>query len=436
MLLLAGWLGWGHAGGTVVRAQQPFVPEPSTAPVFAPPPAEAPLATMRPLSLADLEQMAVQANPSLAQARHRVSAARGEWLQAGLLPNPVVGYSGEEMGDDNTAGKQGGFVAQEFITAGKLKLNRAVASHEIARLEQEAAAQQYRVLTDVRTSFYAALVAQHRTSLTEQLARIGQESVVTADALLRAKEASRVGLLQSRVEANNARILLDNARNDHLAAWRRLQSVVGMPELPPATLLGEIGSTGAMLEWEAALAQLTTSSPEMAAAAAEVHRARCAVERAAAGRYPDIATRASVHRDNTTGQDIAGVEIGMALPIFDRNQGNLQKAHAELAAAQRNLDRVRLGLHHRLASVFQQYANARQQADRYRDEILRDAKESLGLVTEGYRNGEFGYLDLLTAQRTYFESNLAYLDALLQMHTARSKIDGFLLSESLGSTNE
>jgi cobalt-zinc-cadmium efflux system outer membrane protein len=80
--------------------------------------------------------------------------------------------------------------------------------------------------------------------------------------------------------------------------------------------------------------------------------------------------------------------------------------------------------------VFRLYATAYQQYENYRDSILPDAKETLDLVTDGYRQGEFSYLTLLTAQRTYFESNLAYLDSLLDVKASRASIEGFLLNES------
>jgi cobalt-zinc-cadmium efflux system outer membrane protein len=49
----------------------------------------------------------------------------------------------------------------------------------------------------------------------------------------------------------------------------------------------------------------------------------------------------------------------------------------------------------------------------------------------GYREGELDYLTVLMAQRTYFQSNLAYLDALGNARKAAIEIDGFLLTGSL-----
>ena len=100
-------------------------------------------------------------------------------------------------------------------------------------------------------------------------------------------------------------------------------------------------------------------------------------------------------------------------------------------AAQADARRAELDLRQRLASAYQRYANARQQVANYRADILPDVKTALDLVSNGYRKGEIGYSVMLTAQRTYFQTNLAYLDSVVQLRESSELIDGLLLSESL-----
>ena len=119
------------------------------------------------------------------------------------------------------------------------------------------------------------------------------------------------------------------------------------------------------------------------------------------------------------------------MPIFNRNQGNIRRAQAELMAAQNEVQRVQLDLQQRLAAVFEQYTTARYQVEKYSRDILPNAQASLDLANKGYRQGEYNYLSLLTAQRTYFQTNLIYLDALRELRTAATAIEGNLLSGSL-----
>lgn len=383
------------------------------------------------MTLADLEAMAERCNPTLVQASARVQAARGQYVQVGLYPNPVIGYQGSEMGNEGRAGQQGGFIGQEVVTAGKLRLNRDVASQEIRQAEYAWQAQRFRVLTDVRRGFYEVLVAQRALELTEQLVRIGDQGVKAAEELRKAKEVARTDVLQARIEADSAKILLERARNRYTGAWRSLAAVVGDPALQPIPLAGGLQDGMVQLTWEDTVNRLLSTSPQLAGAQAGVARAQAALSRECAGRIPNVDLQAGVQYDNATEDTIASVQVGVPIPIYNRNQGNIRRAQAELTAAQYEVGRVQLALQQRLAAVFEQYATARQQVERYTSDILPNAQESLNLVSAGYRQGEFSYLVLLTAQRTYFQTNLAYLDALRDLRTSAAAIEGNLLTDSL-----
>jgi outer membrane protein, heavy metal efflux system len=397
-------------------------------------PVAAPVGEPRPptgLTLAELEQMAERGNPTLAQAAARVEAARGQCLQVGLYPNPVAGYLGSEIGNEGRAGQQGGFLGQEIVTAGKLQLNRAVATQEIRQAECAWSAQRLRVLTDVRRGFYDVLVAQRSVELAEQLVGTGERGVKAAEELLKAKEVARADVLQARIETDSARILLDRARNRHVAAWRGLAAVVGNPALRPTPLAGSLLDNTAQFTWDASLSRLLAESPQLASAQAGVCRAQAALSRECAGRTPNVDLQANVQYDNATRDTFAGLQIGIPVPIHNRNQGNIAKAQAELIAAQQEVMRVRLALEQRLATVFEQYATAHGQVEKYTRDMLPNAEESLRLLSAGYRQGEFGYLALLTAQRTYFQTQIAYLDALRDLRVATAILEGSLLADSL-----
>ena len=77
---------------------------------------------------------------------------------------------------------------------------------------------------------------------------------------------------------------------------------------------------------------------------------------------------------------------------------------------------------------------ARQRVDRYAGEILPRASNTFDVTRSAFQNGEAGFLQLLTVQRTYFQTNLAYLDALSEMGSAGRRMNGLLLSDSLDAS--
>lgn len=387
---------------------------------------------LRPATLEELESLALDNNPTLAQSHSRIGAAEGRYVQGGLYPNPSWGYIAEEMGNSGYGGQHGAFVGQRIITAKKLQLNRATLSQEIEQAKWALQAQEWRVLTDVRLAFYELLVARRAVELEEQLLNIGHEGLKSAEALVAAKEVSRADLLQARVEVEAAAIQLQNARNRLTATGRRLAAVVGVPDVDLSRLQGDLEAELQPLSWQDALNRLLAESPELAQAQAAVQRAQWAVQRECAGRVPNIDTLASVRYDTSTQNTIAGVSIGMPLPVFDRNQGNIRRAQAELIDAEQDVQRLELQLRNRLAATFQRYDNARQQVERYSQAVLPTAKESLDLIVSGYRQGEFPYLTLLTAQRTYFRVNLTYLESLRDLRSSTIAIEGLMLSGGLG----
>jgi cobalt-zinc-cadmium efflux system outer membrane protein len=375
--------------------------------------------------------MAFECNPTLVQARMAVRGAQGAYLQAGLYPNPVLGYAGADMGIEDTAGQQGGFLAQEIVTAGKLRLGRAVASHQVQQAQYAFEAQRWRVMNDVRGGYYEVLVAQKTIEVNEQLVRIGQEGVDVTQKLRDAMEVSRADVLQARIEADTARLSLVAARNWYEAAWRRLASVLGCPDMQPATLTGDPMQDLPELNFEDSLARLLAQSPELSQARAGLERARCNLALQQARALPNFQVGSGVKYDYSTRDTLVDVEVGLPIPLFDRNQGNITAAEAQLIAAEREVRRVELDLRSRLAEAFAKYATARRQVEIYTGSILPDAQDSLDLVGTGYRAGEFSYLRLLAAQVTYFNVNLTYLNNLWELWARSVEIEGLLLTGGL-----
>jgi cobalt-zinc-cadmium efflux system outer membrane protein len=382
-------------------------------------------------TLTDLEGIALRNNPALAAAAARIEAARGGWVQAGLFPNPVVGYNSMDVGNRGTAGQQGALFRQQFITAGKLRLGQAVATQEIRQARFLFAAYELRVLSDVRMRYYDALTAQRRVEISGELARIGDSLVASTRRLFDNRQVSENNLLQAEIEAEQAHILLDNSRNEHLEAWRRLAAVIGMPMLQLAPLIGRLDADPPEYGWEDCLSLTLSQSPQLAAAAARIDRARLAVTRARREAVPNVDAMVSAFHNNNSGSNVASVQIGLPLPIFNRNQGNVQRAEAESAAAQSDLRRLELDLQDRLAAAYRRYANARQQVGRYTERILPKARQSLDLVSGAYDKGQVDYLTLITSQRTFLQVNLAWIEAQRELWLSLTAIEGQLLSDSL-----
>ncbi len=383
------------------------------------------------LSLDDLVWIAFRSNPTLVQASMAVRAAQGTHLQVGLYPNPTTGYIGDDLGNDGYAGVQGWFVGQEIVTSGKLRLGRAVAGHELQQAHYAWEAQRRRVLNSVRTGYYEVLLAKKMIEVNEQLVRIGRESARVSEQLRAAQEINRAEVLQVRIEAEKAELNLDIARNHHRAVWQRLTAVLGRPDMKPVPLAGDAAKDLPALSWEDMLTRLLAESPELGQARAGIQRARSELALQCAKRIPNFEIEGAAKYDHASEFAIADMHFVLPLKLYDRNQGNIIKAQADLIAARNELRRVELDLYDRFAAAFEFYANAQRQVETYSSTILPNAKASLDMIRVGYREGEFGYLTLLLAQETFFGVSLDYLASLSELWARTIEIEGMLLEGGL-----
>jgi len=383
------------------------------------------------LSLAELERLAIDNNPTLQQAAWSVDKAGGIRRQVGAYPNPQVGYSASEVGNNGRAGQQGGYISQTIVLGNKLQLNQDVIDQDIQSLSWVNEAQRLRVLNDLRLAYFDALGAQRRVELTAELEKVAEHGVKVAQDLFAAKQGAKPDILQAEIQLNEVLIIRQNAENDYDTAWRRLASIVARPDMAPTPLSGDIKASIPKYELDDLYLRLVSSSPELQVAYAKVQRAQADIRRQQAQPIPNILTQIGVAHDYTSGDDIANIQIGVALPVFNRNAGNIRAAHAEYHRAWQDVERLRLALRVRLNDAFRSFVQARNRAERIEKEILPRADENRKLTEEAYRLGEFDFLRVLTARRTYFESNLRYVVALTELRKADTLIDGLLLTGGL-----
>lgn len=101
-------------------------------------------------------------------------------------------------------------------------------------------------------------------------------------------------VLQTRVEANSARLQQVGARKSHAAAWRQLAAVVGVPDMEPAAIEGQLEDELPEPAWSDSVAKLLNGSPQLAPALAGIERAKAAVAAAWAQRTPNVEALAAL----------------------------------------------------------------------------------------------------------------------------------------------
>jgi outer membrane protein, heavy metal efflux system len=405
--------------------------------------AQAPPPDQKTITLEDLQQMALQNNPTLAQATANIRAAEGRKQQSGLYPNPIVGYQGEQIrGGSFRGGEQGFFVQQNIVTAGKLGLNRNIFEQEKRQAETEADEQKLRVVTNVKMSYIQALAAQQTLELRHNLSKLAQDAVETSRQLANVGQADAPDVLEAEVEGQQADLAVTMAEQSQQRVWKELAAVVGNPHLHLMRLEGTLEDIPAV-DADNFVEKIVNESPAVKIAELGVKKAEASLARAKRESIPDLQLRAGMQQNlellGTTGRStgLQGfADVGVQIPIFNRNQGSIATSKADLQRAQREVERVKLALRERAASIVQNYAYSQAATARYKNEMIPRAQKAYEMYAKKYQQMAAAYPQVLIAQRTLMQLQVAYVNALESSATNSVALQSYLLTDGLEAPSQ
>ena len=391
------------------------------------------------IRLEELEQMALASNPTLRQAAAEIGTSKARQLQSGLYPNPRVGYSGEEIrGGSFGGGQQGFFVSQTFVTAGKLGLNRKIFGQEVRISEIEAEEQRLRVQNAVRLAYYRVLAAQEMLDTERDLLQITEDALKTTRQLSNIGQSDETEVLQAEVEVQRHEIAVTTLEHSLHQAWRSLTAVVGKPDLEMRTVAGYLDRDLPALDEEQVIQTLITESPSVQIARSLTDRWQAVVARERREPIPDIEVRGGLQRN---GELLEGTnrrvglqgfaEVGVQIPLFNRNQGAVEAARLQAERAQQEQKRVELVLRERAATVLDMYQRSQTLVERYRTQLLPRAQKAYELMVQKYGLMLASYPQVLLSQRTVFQLQTEYIAGLEGLWMNVITLRGLLLTDGL-----
>jgi outer membrane protein, heavy metal efflux system len=391
------------------------------------------------MRLEEFEALAMKHNPTLAQADASMRSAEGRRRQAGMWSNPMVGYSGEEIrGGALRGGQHGAFMEQTFPVSGRLGLSKSLADKGVRIAEIAKEEQRVRVLTAVKVAYYRLLAAQELMKTERAFAELASAALQTSRRLQNVGQQDETEVLQAEVELEQARVAVAQKENRLRRAWQELATIAGRPDLPLSAVGGRLDQKLPEVDEAAVMKRIDSESPAIRLSDANVARAEAATSRARREWVPDLQVRAGIQQNREllegTGRPVGAqgfAEVGVELPIFNRNQGGVQAASAEFDRARQERERVRLELRKRVAEVIEQHRNARVTVDRYRENMIPRAKRSYELMLQRWGQMGASYPQVLLAQRTLFSLQTGYINALEQLWINSLALEGFLLTDGL-----
>jgi len=376
------------------------------------------------LDLAEAIRLAL-AQPAVRAAAHDAAAGAALLDQAGRYPNPELSWlrEGQQSGSRTTTAQ----ISQTIELGGKRQARLALAQGEAALARAELAARRRDTRAEVIAAYYAVLVAARQQQVAQDLAGLARQGVDVAARRVAAGTVSPIDATKARLAALDAATELTRAGAELRMARTRLGALTGRPAdaVAPAAAIDADTALPAL----APLATLLARSAEARDAGAlgrargrlAAQEAQTGVERAA--RIPDLTLTLGTQRDDQAGRRQAVFGVALPLPLFDRNQGRLTAALRRGDKARDELEAARIELASGLADAHARYGAAREEAALLQAEVIPGARDAWDLTLKGFEAGKFAFLDVLDAQRTWFQARSRHAAALLAAWRAYADIE-------------
>ena len=363
----------------------------------------------RVLGLNEALQLALRSDAIVPAIRSRVRGAEAGIRQADRLPNPTIGAEFENFaGSGSYRGssriQSTVFLQQLLELGGKREARTGGAQAELKIARARGAVRVLDLLRDVELAWIDLAVAIAQQRIAEERLSIAQR---LRDEFVRRSQSGRDPLFtQSRAEAQVAleEIAVEQAASAAQIARANLASYWrGNTDFTIDISLLEAEQQHHRNNAYNVEIALLQSEKELAAARTVLERARA---------IPDPSLRLGVRRFTETGDSAAIAGISIPLPLFDNNDGNIEKAEADRRAVELEIETATRAMRRELSRLEGRLRANAAEARRIQSDVIPRAQRAVDLIRDGLERGVFSYVEFADAQRTLNDARLRRIDAL------------------------
>lgn len=387
------------------------------------------------LSLHEAIKTALEKSPSFGAAIDRTEAMKAATSKAGVLPNPELSLEAENIAG---SGAYEGFdsaeitygISQLVEMPGKRSGRQSVAEGEARRSLYERDGVRLDLIRDVVTAYAEAVAAQ------EQLKILQEEQVLAADvyksvaAKVDAGKEPPIQKNKASIALSASDIALERAERSAETSKKVLTNLMGAQigdfsiasdTLPPMT--PPLGLS--------VYTEMIKNAPENLAYDAAIEAAQSSLSLEKANTVPDPTINIGVRnfRDDDEQALVAG--LSFPLPVFDMNRAGVRKAGHEYNAAMLDKVNARLTSETDLVKSYERFFTAYREHQVLKETVMPGAQEAFGVARAGYMAGKFGYLEVLDAQRTLFETRKKSIETMLDYYRELAVIDRLTAAHTL-----
>ena len=379
------------------------------------------------LTLKTALRLALLQSPHLNVFALEVRARDARTLQNSLLPNPEFSIETENIaGSGNFNGLDAAettfSLGQLIELAGKrekrfriaaLQSDLAYWAYETARLE---------IFSEVVDSYTATNAAQQRISIQKEILEVTKDFQVKIDRRVEAGRLSPAEAMRAEVLVNNAQMRLTTLQKELSKTRYRLAAAWNSSDPLFSSVEGNLDHRFGVPD-KNNLRLLLKNNPLLARWDTELKKRRAQHDLARADAVPDPVISGAYRHFNESGDNAFVAGISIPLPLFNRNQGAIQEARVRVEQAQQQQRAVLNRLTARLNRLVITLKKLVDEKESIKNEIIPKSAQTLKIISQGFEQGKFQFLDVMTAQQTLFEARERLLDVRLELYQTATGIE-------------
>lgn len=363
-------------------------------------------------------------SPEIRRAEAAVEEARGRLVRARTYPhNPRIEAEGaERSGADGSTTDRGIAVAQELEIAGQRGKRVAVSREALKAAAERLERTRRRVLATVERTFAEAVRARDLLEVARADVELTRNLLSFEERRLEAGAGTRIDVNLARAAAGRAVRRFQEAKASWLESRARLAEAAGLDPSAPPRPTGELpGAPSSLPPLEELTRRALAERADLAALRRERSRSerRVTLERSLAS--PNLEVGAFSKREE--GAEVHGLRAGIALPVFDRNQGGIAEAEASVGRAAAELATAELAARREVSAAYGHYEAAAEAVTALEGLVLESLTESLGLLRRAVESGELSATDVLLLRRELVEGQRERIRAAGELWIARTDLE-------------
>jgi len=380
-------------------------------------------------------------NPGLEASFERWTAAIKRIPQAMTLPDPRLSYGYFVRNVETRVGPQEHRfgISQMFPWIGELRVKGNVAAEEAniqwARYEEA----KRKLFFDVKRNYYEYAYLQRAVDVTAENLKLLQAIETAAQARYAVGLTPYSGLSRLQVEMGKIEERLLSLQDLRRPVMARLNASLNRPAEAPLPRAGAAPEQKLEFTDEQVVQWLPEYNPELKAMSYTIRRETSAVDMARTDYFPDITLGLEWIRTGEalnpstpdSGKDPVIATISINLPVwFGKYRSGLEEARLRQAAAKNSLRDRENSLTADLQLALYGLRDAERKIDLYRDGLIPKARQTLEAGIRDLEVGLASFLDVIDAERTLLEFELAYERAFADRAQRLAQIE-MLVGEEL-----